>query len=189
MIFKVFQSSTLLFSLNFHLHNFAPHCNIALFLFICNLYFFSFPYSAYSYFSKTLCTVQICALYWLEYLPINCCLNFRLIIFIAILGLHVVMVWVQQQHFHIHQQYQQQIISICQQNQKMKVKIYSSIKMFWLFSFSGSKGMFLEYIRIPESKHDSVTQVSTKTHHQDHLLHNLQQHSKFHKHFTNKNCH
>ena len=36
--------------------------------------------------------------------------------------------------------------------------------------------MFLEYIRIPESKHDSVTQVSTKTHHQDHLLHNLQQH-------------
>ena len=36
--------------------------------------------------------------------------------------------------------------------------------------------MFLEYIRIPESKHDSVTQVSTKTHRQDHLLHNLQQH-------------
>ena len=36
--------------------------------------------------------------------------------------------------------------------------------------------MFLEYVPIPESKHDSVTQVSSKSHHQDHFSHQQQQH-------------
>ena len=41
--------------------------------------------------------------------------------------------------------------------------------------------MFLEYVPIPESRHDSVTQVSSKSHHQDHFTHHQQQQQQHYK--------